>query len=45
MGAGGSAGDAALPGFGGTLERLIFGRRLAVLALFALGTLVIGTAP
>jgi uncharacterized protein len=43
MGAGGPAGDAALPGFGGALERLIFGRRTLILALFTLGTLVFGT--
>ena len=34
----------ALPGLGGALERLIFGRRPVILALFALGTLILGTA-
>jgi uncharacterized protein len=39
-----SAGDAgALPGFGGVLERLIFGHRTLILALFALGTVILGT--
>ena len=38
-----SAGDAgALPGFGGVLERLIFGHRTLILALFALGTVILG---
>ena len=31
-----------LPGFGGWLERLIFGHRALILALFALGTLIFG---
>jgi predicted RND superfamily exporter protein len=35
---------AALPGFGGLLERCIFGRRTLILVLFALGTLILGTA-
>ena len=40
-----AAGDAgALPGFGGILERLIFGRRSLIVALFALGTVILGTA-
>jgi predicted RND superfamily exporter protein len=43
MAAVGPAGAAALPGFGGALERLIFGRRTLILALFTLGTLVLGT--
>jgi hypothetical protein len=34
--------DHPLPGFGGTLERLIFGHRTLILALFALGTLILG---
>jgi uncharacterized protein len=39
-----AAGDAgALPGFGGILERLIFGRRSLIVALFALGTVILGT--
>ncbi|HYB64991.1 MAG TPA: MMPL family transporter [Steroidobacteraceae bacterium] len=40
--AGGASGDAPLPGLGGVLERLIFGHRGLILALFALGTLVLG---
>jgi uncharacterized protein len=44
----GSAGNLAveqpLPGLGGLLERLIFGHRTLILALFALGTLAFGTA-
>jgi uncharacterized protein len=35
-------GEAPLPGLGGTLERLIFGHRTLILALFALGTLLLG---
>jgi uncharacterized protein len=35
--------DAALPGFGGWLERSIFGHRALILALFALGTLTLGS--
>ena len=38
-----AAGAGALPGFGGALERFIFGRRQLLLALFALGTLILGT--
>ncbi len=38
-----ASGDAPLPGFGGALERLIFGHRTLILVLFALGTLVLGT--
>ncbi|HEV2228552.1 MAG TPA: MMPL family transporter [Steroidobacteraceae bacterium] len=38
-----ASGDAPLPALGGALERLIFGHRTAILALFALGTLVLGT--
>ena len=42
---GAGASDAgALPGFGGALERLIFGRRTLILVLFALGTLLLGAA-
>ena len=40
---GAAAADAPLPGFGGALERFIFGRRSLILVLFALGTLVLGT--
>ncbi|MGO9802548.1 MAG: efflux RND transporter permease subunit [Steroidobacteraceae bacterium] len=43
MAGAGEAGGAALPGFGGLLERFIFGRRALILVLFALGTLVFGT--
>jgi predicted RND superfamily exporter protein len=39
----GAADAGALPGFGGALERFIFGRRQLLLALFALGTLILGT--
>ncbi|HET7756011.1 MAG TPA: hypothetical protein VFK87_02040, partial [Steroidobacteraceae bacterium] len=35
-------GEAPLPGLGGWLERLIFGHRIPILALFALGTLILG---
>jgi len=35
--------DQPLPGFGGALERLIFGHRTLILALFVLGTLILGT--
>jgi predicted RND superfamily exporter protein len=38
----GASGEAPLPGLGGVLERLIFGHRGLILALFALGTLVLG---
>jgi predicted RND superfamily exporter protein len=34
--------DQPLPGFGGALERLIFGHRTLILALFVLGTLILG---
>ncbi|HLY53534.1 MAG TPA: MMPL family transporter [Steroidobacteraceae bacterium] len=34
--------DAPLPGFGGWLERRIFGHRVLILSLFALGTLILG---
>ena len=34
--------DQPLPGLGGVLERRIFGHRTLVLALFALGTLILG---
>ncbi|HYL01471.1 MAG TPA: MMPL family transporter [Steroidobacteraceae bacterium] len=37
------SGDAPLPGLGGWLERLIFERRGLILALFALGTLILAT--
>jgi predicted RND superfamily exporter protein len=37
-----AADEGALPGFGGALEHLIFGWRRLVLALFALGTLILG---
>lgn len=40
--AGGAGGEASLPGLGGALERLIFGHRALILALFALGTLALG---
>ena len=40
----GTEAQAPLPGFGAVLERLIFGQRLAVLALFTLGTLILGVA-
>ena len=40
--AGRASGEAPLPGFGGWLERRIFGHRALILALFALGTLVLG---
>lgn len=40
--AGGAGGEASLPGLGGALERLIFGHRGPILALFALGTLALG---
>ena len=36
------SGETPLPGLGGVLERLIFGHRALILALFALGTLVLG---
>jgi predicted RND superfamily exporter protein len=40
----GGAGDAgAQAGFEGVLERLIFGHRTLILALFALGTVILGT--
>ena len=39
-----AGGEQPLPGFGGTLERLIFGRRTLILVLFALGTLGLGAA-
>ncbi|HWZ62379.1 MAG TPA: MMPL family transporter [Steroidobacteraceae bacterium] len=42
MAAGGPVRDAALPGFGGWLERCIFGHRALILALFTLGTLALG---
>ncbi len=38
-----AVGEAPLPGFGGWLERGIFGHRTAILLLFALGTLALGT--
>jgi predicted RND superfamily exporter protein len=34
--------DQPLPGLGGALERLIFGHRTLILALFALGTVMLG---
>ncbi len=34
--------DQPLPGFGGALERLIFGHRTLILALFVLGTVILG---
>jgi predicted RND superfamily exporter protein len=40
----GAGGEQPLPGFGGTLERLIFGRRTLILVLFALGTVTLGAA-
>ena len=40
----GAGSEQPLPGFGGTLERLIFGRRTLILVLFALGTVVLGGA-
>lgn len=40
--AGGAGGETSLPGVGGALERLIFGHRGLILALFALGTLALG---
>ncbi len=40
--AGAAGGETPLPAFGGWLERFIFGHRLAVLVLFALGTLALG---
>jgi len=39
----GASGEAPLPGLGGVLERLIFGHRALILALFALVTVVLGT--
>ncbi|HEY2276490.1 MAG TPA: MMPL family transporter [Steroidobacteraceae bacterium] len=39
----GAGDDGALPGLGGALERLIFGQRKLILALFALGTVILGT--
>jgi predicted RND superfamily exporter protein len=42
MAGGEPARDAALPGFGGWLERFIFGHRALILALFTLGTLTLG---
>jgi uncharacterized protein len=42
-GTGTAALDQPLPGFGGALERLIFGHRTLILALFVLGTLLLGT--
>ena len=39
-----AGGEQPLPGFGGVLERLIFGRRTLILVLFALGTVLLGTA-
>ncbi|HEX4619121.1 MAG TPA: hypothetical protein VH135_05295, partial [Steroidobacteraceae bacterium] len=44
MTAGGAGEQGALPGFGGALERLIFGHRTLILALFVLGTVILGTA-
>ena len=37
-----AGGEVPLPGFGGWLERLIFGHRSLILALFTLGTLILG---
>src|SRR5580704_3989792 len=41
-GTGTAALDQPLPGFGGALERLIFGHRTLILVLFALGTVILG---
>jgi uncharacterized protein len=41
-GGAGAGGEAPLPGLGGALERAIFGHRALILALFAVGTLLLG---